>query len=452
MKTKLPLIGLSFSFLLFFHSFSIFSDAANEPLQQCQTQNTFDDNTNVTFYGDSLGANIEATGYGYFGWEFYLGVHKPSVNWKVQNLASAASSSTIIPGGSSTYDIYQRLNNCGKPLNRPYFKTADNIALEVGLSDYIQNVAVLMYMPWKVVDVDRRVTHNTRVLVRMLRNPLRNKKVLLMGNFPTIAKSPTLGNWPEYFVPFKHLPTGQVSSDAESIKQKRQNEAWDNALKIYLESVATSLITSFFSPFISWAVSGWSSLNDLQQMAFEAESLASSLNWYEKWLHDNYQNPITHAVSLGLLFHQHALEQMANEENQYQVTYQYAPGATVQYTAGGVTFLPLYPVFLRHSDAALGHLHVANPELYSDIINLNHFGYYLWSGLMANKFTEMNWNNLPEPTDYDGELCRTWNCGKTKNPPVGNTIQETIEPEPVVVEPLPIEWLILICYFTGKCW
>lgn len=98
-------------------------------------------------------------------------------------------------------------------------------------------------MPWKMGDVNARVIHNTKVLVRMLRNPLRRKNVLVMGNFPILAKSPTLGNVNDYFVLFKYLPNGQLRDKAEVIKKEKRDKPWDDELKDFL-SIQANVVNS----------------------------------------------------------------------------------------------------------------------------------------------------------------------------------------------------------------
>lgn len=92
-------------------------------------------------------------------------------------------------------------------------------------------------------DVNARVIHNTKVLVRMLRNPLRRKNVLVMGNFPILAKSPTLGNVNDYFVLFKYLPNGQLRDKAEVIKKEKRDKPWDDELKDFL-SIQANVVNS----------------------------------------------------------------------------------------------------------------------------------------------------------------------------------------------------------------
>lgn len=133
-----------FSLLLVFiiqiNSYSIYGQSA-----ECISNPFNKDKTFLTFYGDSLGDFVDAPLYGYFGWEFYLTTQYPNVNWKVQNFAV---------GGFTTENVYNHLRLCTNPQNRSFYQTADNVALEIGGNDYIQNVAMLVYMPWKYGAVD----------------------------------------------------------------------------------------------------------------------------------------------------------------------------------------------------------------------------------------------------------------------------------------------------------
>lgn len=95
---------------------------------------------------------------------------------------------------------------------------------------------------------------------------------------------------------------------------------------------------------------------------------------------------------------------------------------------------------------------MADPVLFSDFIHVNHIGYYHWAKLITPEFKTLGWDKLPAPSTYGGETCRTWNCGKAENPPYAGPIEENIQPEPVILPPSDIDWLLLICLFTGKCW
>lgn len=216
----------------------------NDP-NSCQTD--FDPNsTQITFYGDSLGDFVDSPLYGYFGWEWYLTIHNTGVRWDIQNLAV---------GGNRTEQVYNLIKNCSTTAQkRTNFKTADNIALEIGGNDYIDHIVMLYYMPWKFGDVDNRVTHNTRVIVRALRNSLRNKKILVMGNFPVISKSPILGESGDYFRLWKYLPDGQITNKnkeyQETLLQNQLGEALITALEGIMNGFAQTYdsLVNFISP------------------------------------------------------------------------------------------------------------------------------------------------------------------------------------------------------------
>ncbi|WP_420844104.1 LIC10707 family hydrolase [Leptospira montravelensis] len=413
----------------------------NSQASECITNSFNKDKTFLTFYGDSLGDFVDLPLYGYFGWNFYLTSQYPNVDWQTQNFAV---------GGFTTAEVYNHIILCTNPTNRSHYRTADNVAIEIGGNDYIKNVAMLVYMTWKYGDVDRRVTENTRILIRVLRNPSRNKKVLLMGNFPTLAKSPTLGDYPNYFAPFKYFPNGNMFDKALEFEEAKQRQENEEVAASVFQSIIT-YVAGEFSLLLGYALSLASSIDFyLDQTSINYSNLTGQDDWYWRWHGENVKNPITHAVSLGLMSHQHSLEVMAAEENNYAGTSVYN-GVAIQFQPGGVSFLPLYYYFIRHIDAGLGHPYVANKDLYSDPIHVNHIGYYLWSTILARRIVENGWHNLPPQSDYDGEMCRVWNCGKAKKPAYGDTIADP-PPPVVIVEPDPIDWIILLCLFTGKCW
>ncbi|MCG9876291.1 MAG: hypothetical protein MH321_16055 [Leptospiraceae bacterium] len=93
-------ISISSLFLLV-TSFNLYADRTsvrpnNDETNPCQTD--FDPNsTMITFYGDSLGDFVDlAGGYGYFGWEWYLTAHDPSLRWDIQNLAGSGSRTKMV--------------------------------------------------------------------------------------------------------------------------------------------------------------------------------------------------------------------------------------------------------------------------------------------------------------------------------------------------------------------
>ncbi|MCZ8343407.1 MAG: SGNH/GDSL hydrolase family protein [Leptospira sp.] len=448
-------MGRKIFFLIIFIYYStlanIYADrtlvkASDDP-NPCKTD--FDPNsTQITFYGDSLGDWIDFPfGYGYFGWEWYLSVHEPAVKWDIQNLAV---------GGNTTHEVYELIRKCSaSDVTRNNFRTADNVALEIGGNDYMANIAVLYYMPWKFGDVDARVTHNTRVIVRALRNSLRNKKIILMGNFPVIAKSPILGDAGDYFTFWKYLPNGQITDKNKQFEDSRiENQFQEdlgNSLMALLDGFRQiyDQIVNFHAPLHG---------ADLTRILTAEPALNSRTGkdlWYWKHLAEWKKTPSS-LMSIGMMFHQLSLMKMADEENTNEYAYEHKATnvvyPTVIYRAGRVKFVSLFGRFSFPPDADANRYYVANPVLFADLIHINHIGYYEWAKHMTPEFKHLGWHTLPAPTVYGGETCRTWNCGKAEKPPYGTAIEEDIIQNPVVVTPSDIDWLLLLCLFTGKCW
>jgi len=195
----------------------------------------FDPNsTMITFYGDSLGDFVDYPLYGYFGWEWYLSMHDTSVRWDIQNLAVASN---------RTQQVYDLIKDCSADTaRRKNFRTADRVALEIGGNDYLSNLHILYYMPWKFSDVDQRVTWNTRVIVRALRNSLRNKEILVMGNFPVLSKSPILGEISDYFIPYRFNPNGQIINKNQEFKESLIHNQLAEDLKASLNEIVPKTV------------------------------------------------------------------------------------------------------------------------------------------------------------------------------------------------------------------
>jgi lysophospholipase L1-like esterase len=439
-------------FILIFPFLSVYSDRtsikpnSDDQPDACQTD--FDPNsTLITFYGDSLGDFVDAPLYGYFGWEWYLTTQDPTVNWDIQNLAV---------GGNRTDGVYELISKCaGSEVKRNNFRTADRIALEIGGNDYIDNTLLLYYAPWKFPDVDARVTHNTRVIVRSLRNSLRNKYILLMGNFPVLSKSPILGEVNKYFKPYKYLPNGQITTKNQEFKDAKLDSQFNEARIALFESLIAGIGEIYNSVVDILSPASGTITESLFTSTPAVKSPTGKDLWYWKHLNDWKESPSS-LTSIGVMFHQLSLEKMAHEENtqEHHYTYQEAgkEDVLVPYLTGRVQFIPLYADFSFPADAQSGRFYVANPVLFSDLVHINHIGYYKWAASVTPKIKAMGWHTLPEPSNYGGQSCRTWNCGSAENPPYGDAIVENIAPQPVIVEVNPIDWILLVCLFTGWCW
>ncbi|TGM98120.1 LIC10707 family hydrolase [Leptospira yasudae] len=436
------------------HTVQYFIETSN-----CNTQ--FDDSnpesfepnrTFLTMYGDSLGDFVNQGGYGYFGWDKYLTLMNFGVSWNVQNLAV---------GGYTTYDVYTLISECARTAPRRFnFKTAPNVAFEIGGNDFWHNSIMLTFMPWKFSAVVGRVAFNTKSILYQLRNPRRDKNVLVMGNFPNLSYSPTLGNTNSYFTPLATHPDGLFSYNMNKLHEEQQRamlqEVQAAAIAVlpfgwlgllYIPIDMNELHGDFVQAIIGIkqaynnalaTIQIQTGIEELGILRIKIQNTGTSPtgqdDWYWTWLH-TIKNNISMVTSLGMLFSQGQLEQTVAEVNSKY---------------GKVHFLPMYHLFLHQRDCfEFGQCWVANPWLYQDQVgHLNYIGYTVWAGALAAKVTELGWHNSLQngPPKYNGAV------SIPGDDTVVTPLPEEQAPQPVQVDPLPIDILILICLFTGKCW
>ena len=463
-----------------------------------------DKNSFLTFFGDSLGDFVDFP-YGIIGWDAYLGFYKPDINWRVQNFAIA---------GWTTDSIYNALKDCLKDSDkRKNFRMSNTIVMEIGGNDMMLMTPLLIAMPWKywtyqdpltkkevkgVVDV---IVHNIQVLIYYFRHPLIDKNVLVMGNFPTLAYSPTMGNVSDYFASFSLFSKNEgiffqkwrEISNSLNINVERDDQAQN--MKTLSEILKFSLVDSnpwmmqlyaisdlFFGSKFNKALDSIGNdlvskiyndptknlPNDLERIKDRAPGL------YFQWVFTNTKNP-SNALSFGLYLMQPKLESMVMEmrdKTRNMVPDVKKKKKTKIYTAhnrkGGnyVDFLPLYELMIRDTDCEkYGYCWVANPLLYGDSMpgHVNAFGYYIWANALSQKLVDLendnDWkytnplgygndkpNNDPEHKN-DGtieEPDKDFNLAITPVDEHGNDVQmETVETN--------IDWLILLCFFFGSC-
>lgn len=409
--------------------------------------------TFLTMYGDSLGDFIDEPAYGYFGWDQYLTLMNFSVEWNVQNLAI---------GGYTTKSVYEFIAGCAlTPERRINFKTAPNVAFEIGGNDFWHNALLLTYMPWKFSSVVGRVAFNTKSILYQLRNPRRNKDILVMGNFPNLSYSPTLGNMNQYFSPMATQPDSGFSYNMSQLQSEQKNAmreeeeasiltllpptGWITLLymPIDLDHLHTEFVESIL--YIKEAYNRvivnleiQTGIEELDMLRTQIKNAGTSPtmqdDWYWLWLH-RVKNNVSMVTSLGMYFSQGAIEQAAQEVNGKY---------------GKVQFLPLYHLFIRQRDCfEFGQCWVANPWLYQDQIgHLNYIGYTVWAGALSAKVIELDWHNSLRngPPHYDGAV------SIPGDDTVVVALPEEQPPQNVEVEEWPIDFWILVCIFTGKCW
>lgn len=394
-------IGTIITILLLGYSTVVRADRGFVNRDQCQTD--FDKNrTFLTIYGDSLGDFVDHPWYGFIGWENYLTIHRPEIEWDVQNLATA---------GHTTLGLYRLLKDCARSeATRAAFQTADNVAFEIGGNDYKDNALLFMYAPWRGNDIVNRVTFNQEIIMRMLN--LRDKRVLVMGNFPTIAKSPMLGDISDYFKPFKYQVNGTILNANNLTAEKAEDDRRQVAEQI---RAGLELPVRLILDIGGWLWNSIFSADIPADYLKYANGSPACTSWYLCWYFEHRKNPISHAMSMLMFMGQPVLAEKAKNQ--------------------GAEFIDLYPFFIRHYDCRYwGQCWVANPDLFADQIHINHYGYFLWSGLLSAKIDELDWQNtLPNDKYFVKEPI----SGEPNAPEVG-------------VQANPIDFVIF-CFLIGKC-
>jgi lysophospholipase L1-like esterase len=435
-------------------------DENNPDRNNCKTQfdpnhpQSFEPNkTFLTFYGDSLGDLVNEPYYGYFGWDQYLTLMFPAVEWNVQNLAHS---------GDTTFGLFNMIKTCASSTSRRInFKTSPNVAFEIGGNDYWQHAILLAFMPWKFMDVQERVTYNTRAIIYALRHERRDKNVLVMGNFPNLSYSPTLGHIKNYWRMFATHPDPSFKANMEHLHDNQKAAMQTDAAILgslsflqpgaWLAGAAALLfpvdLTDMHGPLVNSIIQIKQSYNEaISKLAIESNlqelnQLQSKINnqglsptkqddWYWLWLYVVKNNP-SMISSMGMFLNQGPLELN-------QVMGQ-----------GRVHFLPMYHLFIRERDCfQFGWCFAAKPELIADEIgHLNYLGYLIWSNQVARKVVELNWHRSLEsgPPKFDGAV-------SGPNPADDTAFDERFDAIEEPVQPNPIDIAILFCLFFGKCW
>lgn len=376
----------------------------------------FDARTNVTWYGDSWGDYVDNPGYGYLDWETYFGMHRPDVDWRIQNLAI---------GGWTTGDVYSQIVDCaGSPEFRNQYKTASNVVLEIGGNDYVAHIPAMLWAPWMYPRIQQRVLNNTEAILVSLKHPRRHKNVLMVGHIPLPATSPTLGKLGDYFQSFAVQPGANNLKTMKEVQEKKQGPYDEQLIDATLESQKRLLGTEFANDLNARIATALESIDPNGYLPFidrlVSGSQCGTFAWYCAWVDLNASDLGWTSLSLAMLLHQGPLEEVARRNN--------------------AEFLPMYPYFIREVDCSLGACWVAKHLLYSEPLHKNYLGYFLYSYHVSNKLVELGWQNIM-PT----------NGGLIDTPAIEIPISEEGTIAPVVVGPT-LEELFLLCLLTGVCW
>jgi hypothetical protein len=462
---------LNINLLLFFFSATLGAQSSStdyiHPLNggsTCDTSSHFSDSNHlplVTMFGDSLGDFVDSDIHGVFGWNNYLSAVRADIpDWRVQNLAQA---------GNRTVNLYKEIQGCTRPIYRNDFKTSNHVAFEIGGNDAAAVSVVVRIMPWKVFSyydpiTNQKVTgvidqlrQNIKSIIRYLRHPMLDKDVLVIGNFTALTTSPTLGEIGNYYDGFKK-PLNDFY-----LKEKPEID-FDAITKpmvdLFIQNLAEVLQVTDPSDMIT--ISNQPGKTSHLESVFKKFSNTMP-DWYVNWLiaTKDYQT----VLSIILFMMQNPIAEVVAEENiettnwvlnvkattpaedntMVEVPNRKSPAPGKQF----ITFLPMYHNFVYWPDCAIGACYVGYPALFRDALpgHINAMGYFIWATVMADKIIDLDWHNDRIPRNGGLVWTPPNNPNLTIDPPLP-------PPTPVeeVVQPSPIDWVLIFCLLTGKCW
>ncbi|WP_241686936.1 LIC10707 family hydrolase [Leptospira stimsonii] len=396
--------------------------------------------TTVTFYGDSRidyanafpqGYNVSyylpiiSSGkypgklfspglfYGVSSLDFYLGTDS---SWNIQNFGH---------GGDNSDAMLGQITTC--LTNKPNYFIAPNVAFEIGGNDYLQNLLMLIYMPWHSQEYVNRALNNIERAITKLYKVRKN--VLIIGNYPAVAWSAQRGLPNDDTFAFKTvnykyqaIMQGFSISNFESFKKTLPE------LKPILSDalIAYGSYEAILGDLLNGAVitgAGYI-LNPKQgDYCFGSKIPAhGQIPAYFCWITGNFS-------SLGTLpsFLMGIQESAYPEIQERRKPYFQAQGLTLDY-------LRIWEAFVN---PATLEPWVVNDALMGDIVHPNAIGFTVWGYHVSSKIKSLGWHlpktppvtpPPPPPTDNGGE-----NTGR-------------IEPGPIS------DWdLILLCFLFGIC-
>jgi len=364
--------------------------------RDCNTSGLYDSKTRASFFGDSrihladgrLAPLIKLDVYAFgnpAGLDFFL--RGAGDDWNVQNLASS---------GMMSGQLDDFLNGCLKNEN---FKIHENVAFHIGGNDFLAASLLLKVFPWKYGDVVNLVANNhERIISRFQR---RNKKILLIGQYPAIAYSTQRGPAHLWFSNFRHLLAACKDTPAVpcSYSFKDGLAQFGASLQSGLDRLANLL--------------GLSGENEYRDLSYEA--------WVER-----ISDPAT-VASLGLWFLEHGqIPEMVHRRRTH--------GAEIDH------------IYLWHTMvwwSGLGgtnEVWIANRDLMADRLHPNPYGFWIWGQQVGHKMKAMGWQN----STFDVATQTVIDVDDT-TPVPGEVVNRPSNPEPSVWD-----WIIL-CYFLKIC-
>ena len=353
---------------------------------RCSTAGFYDSNTAVTFFGDSRIDLVDNLAYGAASLDHYLSTKGA---WNVQNFGVSSMDS---------YGLKAQIQTCFKrdsfnpaKANNPNFKTAYNVAFEIGGNDYVSQFPLFILNPVLYITRVPQSRENIASVIYTLQ--MREKNVLLIGNYPALAWSARLGD-PMSYAGYNGFNPKVLKAYSTTEKSDSSPESIEKFLNQVIKKImAGSILPRSALDLIDLVISdlpGGQERNDLNSVYQDAlHSVKLDNDGQEKkdiarmaigsyiWWKTISLKAIATVPAVGVVLLENELRNMVNNPSAFGLK-------PFQYISTAEVFL--YP-------PAKFEPWVVNPNLMTDIIHKNHLGYTIWGKLVGDKIREMGWQN-----------------------------------------------------------
>jgi len=356
----------------------------------CSTEAFYNRDTAVTFFGDSRIDLVSNLFYGAGSLDAYIGASEGS--WNVQNFGVSAMTSE---GLRNLIQFCFSRDDSNPTLPKyPAFKITYNVAFEIGGNDFLTRFPLFILFPTLYITEAPQARDNITSIIYTLQR--RERNVLLIGNYPAVAHSLSLGRAESY-------AWRDVNPKvASAVLQSEQNQETKQLIteiskKLLVGSIflpgTWNLLLSIGSSFpgqldsdINFAYQSALRQLRLDEGRFDDAQIArmpiGSYTWWKKIA----STSIATVPSLGIVFLENELRNLnAN------------PGAFELRPFHYVSTLE----FFLHPKAR-SEPWVVNPDLMGDLVHKNHLGYLVWGRLVGDKIRALEWDKVKGVDDSLG--------------------------------------------------
>lgn len=354
-------------------------DNSNHDNYTCSIDNSeIDENTSITFYGDSRGDYVDFPLYGEipWGWNYYFAPY--ASNWNIQNMAV---------GGWRIENLYNHLIDCNlyKPPNKTFYDytTATRYAVEIGGNDAIDQIPTLIASPWNYGKVVSDIDGGQRFVVQVLIEALKGRsipedqigdRILLMGSYPTVAHGPVSG-----FPKDQFCDSAALNNCANSATL-----GYYDFYDLTTQQSTLKQLEEFLSDLVSyWPKTMVTEVGAAIQQIYSGDpdtnySSDPAMNAYLKWVH--------YVTDEGSVFTTASMVLMNLSSTEKEIASDY-----------GIQHVDLYSYIAYPPDCNLGACWTADPEFFRDLIHPNWKGYAAIGNQIGPWLASHGWDVVDYP-------------------------------------------------------